>query len=419
VFELRIRRSGLPGESGGEIPYQVAVLDDVTERQRARHLLEHFNEQLRREVETKTAALRRTNRRLQLEVDAHRRDTEALRLSEYRYHSFVEKTRTGIYLAERGRLTYCNKRFAEMLGYEEGELLGKRIVAVLGKHYAHPPNVASDTGDPHSGRECLVYGKNGRRIWLDITEAPYADGERDIIIANVFDITARKDFEDRLVASKRRTDQLSEQLLIAQERERARISRELHDGVGQRINAIKLMLDNVVSECKQDSDSKYRDALVELGGSLRETVEEVRRVSMALRPSILDDLGIAATLTWFVREFKRAVPGMEIECDLSLDESNMEPLLKTELFRITQEAFNNIAKHAGACRIRFSLVAGDGALVLRIEDDGQGILSVQEPGEHGVGLHSMQERAELTGGDLFVVTRDGAGTTVIGVWRSR
>jgi PAS domain S-box-containing protein len=421
VFDLRIERCRLPSEGSTPHRYNVAVVEDVTERHQARHLLENFNEQLRREVEGKTAALRRTNAELQREIEAHKRDKEALRLSEYRYHSFVEKTLIGIFLAEKGSITYCNKRFAQMLGYDEGDLIGKGVARILGDQYSMTATVKSDFSGSEQGQECLVSTRDGRRIWVHVTEAPYADSGRDIVIANVLDVTARRDFEDRLIASKQRTAQLSEQLLIAQEQERARISRELHDGVGQRINTIKFALDNIVGRFVEEGGTAaptFGQLLGELGGALRETVEEVRRVSMALRPSILDDLGIVATLTWFMREFRRAMPGIEIDSDVNLEESGMDPLLKTELFRITQEAFNNIARHSGAGRVELSLIETAGQLVLRIKDDGRGLIGMGEQAHGGVGLQSMQERAELTGGELFVISRDGRGTTIVGRWRS-
>jgi signal transduction histidine kinase len=260
--------------------------------------------------------------------------------------------------------------------------------------------------------------QDGSRVWISLTQARYPESDRDIVIGNVLDITGRKEFEQRLIAAKTRTAQLSEQLLIAQEQERRRIARELHDGVGQRINSIKFNLDHIIGECTaKGGDSKYRAPLLELAGSLRAALDEVRRVSMALRPSMLDDLGIAATLNWFVREFAQAVPEVQVHTEIRLDEDAMRPLLKTEIFRIVQEAFTNIAKHAEADTVHLSLITEEDQVVLTIRDNGKGVKEGAYKEYSGVGLHSMQERAELTGGQLFIVARDRGGVAVIGRWR--
>ncbi len=137
---------------------------------------------------------------------------------------------------------------------------------------------------------------------------------------------------------------------------------------------------------------------------------------MALRPSMLDDLGIAATLTWFVRQFAQAAPEIQVHTEIRLDEDAIRPLLKTEIFRIVQEAFTNIAKHAEADTVRLSLIAEGDQLVLTIRDNGKGIEEGAYPEHSGVGLQSMHERAELTGGQLFVVARSLGGVAVIGRW---
>jgi len=252
---------------------------------------------------------------------------------------------------------------------------------------------------------------------VQLTQVPFPDADREIVIGNVLDITARKEFEDRLVESKKRTAQLSEQLLIAQERERRRIARELHDGVGQNINSIKLSLDQAISDfSRAGGNQKHAAELQQIAAALRASVEEVRRVSMGLRPSVLDDLGIGATLNWFARDFARAMPDVRVYADIDIEETDIDSLVKTEIFRIAQEAFNNIAKHAEANAVELSLTAEADEIVLRIRDNGRGIVGPDSM-QAGVGLHSMQERAELTGGEFFIVTRDARGVALIGRWR--
>lgn len=415
-FELRLQHNLAATLDEHPLPQYVAVLQDVTERNRARDLLEDFNRRLRAQVAAKTASLRWANRRLQLEIEEHKLHKAALELSEYRYHSFVDKTLTGIYLAERGVITYHNRRFARLLGVEEGDLVGARLADVLGPGWAQHTPLVDDLGEVTSGQECQVGTRDGRLLWLHHIQAAYGANSRDIVIGNLLDITARKEVEERLLMSSERNAELSKRLLISQEEERARLARELHDGVGQRINAVKLMLDGIIRACDRSGGSPFQGHLLQLAASLRETVDEVRQVSMALRPSMLDDLGIRATLSWFVREMGRCVPYLRIDLDHDVDEAAMAPLVKTAIYRITQEAINNVARHAEASAVEIALRSDAREVVLAIRDNGEGMRGDVGQDSWGVGLRSMRERAALSGGELTIVSRDGGGVTLIARW---
>jgi signal transduction histidine kinase len=141
---------------------------------------------------------------------------------------------------------------------------------------------------------------------------------------------------------------------------------------------------------------------------------------MNLRPSTLDDLGIVATLSWYFREFEAACPGMKIERDVTAKESEVPNPLKIAIFRIVQEATSNALKHAKAHGIKVSLSSARGRIDLRIEDNGQGFdpASVAEHRDfnHGVGLQSMKERAELSGGRYEFQSAPGKGTRIHVEW---
>ncbi len=416
IYDLKLQTVELLPDWDAEPGCYIAIFEDATERTRARRLIEGFNEELERTVVAKTAELMSANERLTIETEARRRDQEALRDSEARWQSFVEHTRTGIYLTEDGRVTYHNSRFANMLGYGAGELVGARLADLLGGELS--AKLASATGLDWDEGACegLVRRCDGRFIWLHITQAPHRACRREAVIGNTLDITARKEFEQRLLDSKRQTSQLSERLLVAQEQERRRIARELHDGVGQQLNAARLMLEHLVEKCKAGERSFCLGKAPNIVSSLRDAVEETRRVSMALRPSMLDDLGIGATLSWFLREMSKTMPEMTILQRVDLDETAIGARLKTEVFRITQEAFNNICKHAHASRVELCAQMMPGEVALSIRDNGRGIVGDVEKLHRGVGMNSMRERAELTGGILSIVSRDGGGVSVICRW---
>src|SRR4030043_249370 len=163
----------------------------------------------------------------------------------------------------------------------------------------------------------------------------------------------RLNLEDELRESENRLRALSSQLLTVQENERKRIAMELHDGIGQILTAIKFKVENILQEKgKARAKEKSLEAIVPM---VRESVEEVRRIQMDLRPSPLDDLGILATLGWFCREYQRIYSHIRIEKEIGLQEGEISPTLKTVIYRLTQEALNNIAKHSKAALIHPSL----------------------------------------------------------------
>jgi signal transduction histidine kinase len=154
--------------------------------------------------------------------------------------------------------------------------------------------------------------------------------------------------------------------------------------------------------------------------AIQDAVEEVRRISMDLRPSILDDLGILATITWFCREFQATFSGISITKKISVREGEIPGHLKIVLFRILQEALNNVAKHSRADSVRLYLRKRNRNLELVITDNGVGIdrtaRLAAEVGKTGFGLASLRERTEQSGGVFVLQVRKGMGTGIRCSW---
>ena len=213
---------------------------------------------------------------------------------------------------------------------------------------------------------------------------------------------------------------VSARLLEIQESERRRIATDLHDVLGQSLTMIKISLEESLLLLDGNESEVAAESLRRLIPKVKDALGEVRRVAMDLRPSILDDLGILATLSWFFREFGAVCQDMEVGKDFSIEEKNVPAPLKITIFRIIQEATSNIVKHANASRIRVSLKEDGGALHLSIEDDGVGF-DVAEmanycPLDKGIGLLSMKERAKLSGGHYELASAVGQGTRISVVW---
>ena len=224
----------------------------------------------------------------------------------------------------------------------------------------------------------------------------------------------RFNLEEELKDSEGRLRHLSSQLLAVQENERRRIAVELHDSIGQMLTAIKFKIENILQE---KNKKKSLETLIPL---VRETIEETRRIQMDLRPSTLDDLGVLATLDWFCREYQKIYSHIRIKKEIGLQENEVSAPLKTAIYRLTQEALNNIAKHSKADLVLLSLQTMENRIELIIKDNGIGfsleeILSSEKP-KKGLGLNSMRERTELSGGTFVIETTTGAGTTIRANW---
>lgn len=213
---------------------------------------------------------------------------------------------------------------------------------------------------------------------------------------------------------------VSARLLEIQESERRRIATDLHDVLGQSLTMIKISLDESLLLLAGNEPEVAAESLRRLIPKVKEALGEVRRVAMDLRPSILDDLGILATLSWFFREFGTVCRDMEVEKDFGIEEESVPVPLKITIFRIIQEATSNIVKHAHASRIRVSLKKAGDALHLSIEDDGVGFDAAETanycPLDKGLGLLSMKERAKLSGGHYELASAVGQGTRISVSW---
>lgn len=351
--------------------------------------------------------------RLMQELEACKQAKRVLEESARRYAILVENTLTGIYIHDGHRLIFCNERFAKIFGFERSamEQVDAEEMFASGR-----PAQTLLTG---MESEEVVKGarRDGRKIWLKISRAKLECDGRSMVLGNVIDISEQIATNERLKESERELHQLSARLITAQETERKRIASELHDGLGQRLSAIKFAVEQVYRATDAEIEPEQVRRLTQIVETIRDTIEEVRRVAMDLRPSILDDLGLIATIGWFCREFGHLFPHIDVHRNILVDEEAITDEIKVVIFRIIQEAFHNITKHAAADRIELDLLAHNGALRLMIRDNGRGIASPEQAlHKHGFGLKSMRERAELTHGDFRISSVPEHGTLISVRW---
>jgi signal transduction histidine kinase len=264
--------------------------------------------------------------------------------------------------------------------------------------------------------------KNKRKLWLEV-KLDYLQLYNDnTILANIYDITQQKNIEISLRESEERLHQLSSQLLTAQEVERKRLALDLHDGIGQSLSAIKYSIENIVRDSRHRESAAWLKDMDNIVHSIRGTIEDTRAMAMNLRPSILDDLGVVSAIHWCCNRFKETYKHIQVESDITLEESDIEDNKKIVIYRIIQESLNNVSKHSGATEVRITLGHEDDlATCLRIADNGRGIAINREGTNYrnnGMGLNSIQERAQLTGG-VFNLLRNRPNGTIIEIkWDS-
>jgi signal transduction histidine kinase len=204
--------------------------------------------------------------------------------------------------------------------------------------------------------------------------------------------------------------ELLKQVVSAQEAERQRIARELHDATGQSLTAIGLGLRGVSNTFRQDAD-KAAENLRQLEGLVARSLDELQRLIADLRPSHLDDLGLPAALRWYVGEMQNRVP-LAVAIEINGEPRPIDPAANTTLFRVAQEALTNVIKHAQAANVIVRLSYLPSMVMLQVEDDGCGFDVHAQTQRPQWGLVGMEERATLLGGNVVIHSQPGQGARV-------
>jgi PAS domain S-box-containing protein len=335
----------------------------------------------------------------------------ALRESEERFRQLAENIRECFILKDidGDSIFYVSPVFEDVWELEAEEAF-RRPASMVERAVPEDRNTFRELLEMEKqGREVQAEirldGHQGARRWIWYRSFPVMDnrGKPYRVAAMAEDVTRRKRTEEQL-------RNLSLKVLSAQESERKRIGRELHDGVGQTLSAVKILLEKqlgLLHEQAADADlAQLERSLPYIEGA----IVEIRRILLDLRPAMLDDLGLVAAVKWLCREFSARFKNIEVRTEISVNENSVDETRKTVLYRVLQEALNNVAKHSKASWVRVRLVESDGALQLSVKDDGKGF----DPGEGapGVGLPGMRERIELVSGSFQVYSARREGTEI-------
>jgi PAS domain S-box-containing protein len=341
----------------------------------------------------------------------------ALKASEMRYRRLFETAQDGILIlnADTGQIDDVNPFLTDLLGYTREQLLGNKLWEIG----PFKDTKASKAEFRELQREDYVRYDDlpletsaGKSINVEFVSNVYQVNGSKVIQCNIRNITERKQAEAKRKEYSRKLQVLSRRLVSAQETERRNIARELHDEIGQALTVMQLNLQAMLLSPGTEVVSPRLNETLEV---VERVLEQVRDISLDLRPSILDDLGLEPALRWYT-ERQAALVELKVEFHADRLEQRLDPMIETECFRIAQEALTNVVRHAQAKTVTVELRKEDGQLHLRVRDDGVGFATapVREQAVRGtsLGLLSMEERASLAGGGLEFKSVPGQGTEV-------
>jgi len=341
--------------------------------------------------------------------------------------AILDKATVLVAMADHGgALFYVNPVGREILGLaREDEVSGITLIECVAlrdraRIAAAAIPAAISTGS-WSG-DCVLGAGAGREIEVSLLITAHRDakGRLEGLSLLAQDMRAWTSTTAALRVTQNELLRLSAQHMTIQENERRRIAADLHDGLGQSLGLVVASLQNTADLLSQGKPEKAAECLERLSPRVRDTLDELRRIAMNLRPATLDSLGILATLSWHLREIEAACPDIEIARKFSVDESDVPNCLRTPIFRILQEAGSNAIRHGDADRITVRLSKVREVLELAIEDNGKGFdhvaLAAGGKLNRGIGLQSMRERAELSCGIFEIESVPGQGTRVCVQW---
>lgn len=346
------------------------------------------------------------------DISERRKAEEALRESEERYRELFENSKDAIYVHDMsGRYISVNRAAEKLSGYRREELIGRHFSSLVTPEYARQVREQLCRKLESSGEttyELELITRDGRRLPVELSSRLIVEHGLPIGVQGcVRDISERKRAQEAARTYSRR-------LIEAQESERRRISLELHDQVGQILTAVKMNLHVLRKNC---STPEMIASIEKNLSVIDEAVDQVRNLSVDLRPHLLDDFGLGVAVRWYLdRQAKNSGAAIEF-VSLSLEDEERFPAeLETACFRIVQEGVTNILRHAHAGCISVGLERTGDELTLVIGDDGVGFdvkaVCAAGPATATLGLRGMEERAQAAGGTLTIDSAPGLGTRI-------
>jgi PAS domain S-box-containing protein len=349
-----------------------------------------------------------------LDITERKLAEQALRESEEKYSVLFHKAAIPAALVQlpESIIVDVNEAIEQTFGYDRHEIVGRNSVdaGLFQPDERERIYAAFQQGILTEGSEARFLKKSGEELIALVKANAVEFGGRKHAMITIQDITARKSAEQELTRAHEQLQELSRQLLEAQESERHAIARELHDEIGQTLTGLNILLKMALRPPADENCEKIKQAQK----AASDLIERVSRLSLNLRPTMLDDFGLLPALLWLTGTFTTQT---EMQIDFSHEgvlNKRFDPALESTAYRLIQASLTNVARHAGVKQVKVKISAKDDLLNLLIEDEGRGfdLESVRARGEAS-GLTGMGERVRLLKGDFKIDTTPGHGTRII------
>ena len=386
---------------------------ETPELTQAQAEITRLNDELEQKVGERTRELATTNEALRSEIAERKLAVKAVKQAEDRTRLIIDTIPTMAWsLAPDGALEFLNQRWLDYTGLSLKEGIEEPTRTV------HPDDlsralekwlVVKATSEVYED-ELRLQRADGEYRWFLVRVAPLLDEQGNIVkwFGASVDIEDRRRAEKNLEEAHRQLKLLSRRRVKVQEEERRHLARELHDEIGQALTAAKINLQAALEE----PDHAKAKRIHETTAILERLLGQVRQISLNLRPSTLDDLGLVPALRSLLDEQGR-LASVAVRFSAKNMPENLDPEIQTTCFRIAQEAITNAVRHARSTQIRVDLSHENGNLRLQIRDNGTGFDAESAQAQTiGLGLVGMKERAALVGGRTRIMASRGKGATV-------
>ena len=393
---------------------------------------------------------------LEMQNDELRRAQQEIEASRVKYFDLYDLAPVGYFtVSEKGLILEANLRGADLLGVGRNRLVRQPLTRYIvaedqDVYYLHRKRLL-ETG-VRQVCELRMFHRDGTPFWarLETAAAHGGEGGPSVCRTTVSDITEQKRAEEVLAKAsielEKRVDDRTAELLTANrlmkkmldegkraeeklrnsrerlrnfsgrlqsllEEERTRISREIHDELGQSLTALKLDLSLIRRKILSDGLAEESGKVHEIEQSVSRIIRTVRKIATDLRPGILDELGVVAAIEWVAKDFQRRTG---IRCEVAGQEAEniSDPVLSTAIFRIVQEALTNVSRYAAASKVKVSLERKGDTLVVEVRDNGIGIKDERIMDPKSLGLIGIRERVLMLGGEAQISGKPGEGTLV-------
>lgn len=352
------------------------------------------------------------------EISERKKSEIELRESESKYKMLFNNANDAVFVTQLsqeksyGDFIEVNEIACKRLGYSKEEFLQLSPSAIVSQKNINDFNLNMEKllKEGHVIYDLVHRAKDKKLIPVEINSLLFLYNEKPTILSIARDITERKQAEEKLRRTSKLLRELATHLQSVREEERTIIAQEIHDELGQVLTALKIQISLLANKLNNDQEP-LKQKINSLSDMIDDSVESVQKISAKLRPGILDELGLIAAIEWQTEEFEKLT---SIKCSLILpkEELVLEKEKSTAIFRIFQEALTNITRHSQATKTQISLLNHQSNIYLEIQDNGKGITQDQIKAFKSLGIHGMEERAMVFGGQVYIEGIAGNGTTV-------